>query len=181
MRQTSEQLLLTPREFELLVQGILDAAAGALVDYRSEHLASLTGVDGEYVIDVVASFYALGAQFLVVVECKHQARPVERHDVQVLHSKLQSVGAQKAMLFSISGFQSGALEYAAVHGIALVEVATGVSNWHTRGTGSPIPPPPWVPIPKYIGWLCNGSRRSLLSETHAEYTRAFLGLMESES
>jgi restriction system protein len=174
-------MTLTPRDFELLVQGILDAASGSLVDYRSEHLASLASGDGEYVIDVVATFSALGATFVVLVECKHQARPVERQDVQVLHSKLQSLGAQKAMLFATAAFQSGAVDFAAVHGIALVEVASAASNWHTRAAGPPTPPPPWVKLPKHIGWLCQGNRRSLLSSYCAEYTRTFLGLGESET
>lgn len=181
MRGTDAPLSITPSDFELLVKGILDAAAGELVDYRSEHLASLNGADGEYIIDVVATFSALGARFVVLVECKHHARRIERQDVQVLHAKLLSLGAQKGMLFSVSGFQSGALEYAAAHGIALVEVATGISNWHTRSAGPPPPPPSWVHFPKYIGWLCVGNTRSLLSEGHAEYTRAFLGLSNNET
>jgi restriction system protein len=180
MRPPSEPVTLTPGEFELLVQGILDAAAGSLVDYRSEHLASLKGGDGEYIIDVVATFSAFGARFVVVVECKHQARSVERQDVQVLHSKPQSLGAQKAMLFSTAGFQSGAVAFAEAHGIALVEVATGISNWHTRAAGPSTPPPSWVNIPKHIGWLCEGNKRSLVSSDHAEYTLAFLGLSKSE-
>jgi len=157
----------------------------ALVDYRSEHLASLSGTDGDYVIDVVATFSALGAEFVVLIECKHHARKVERQDVQVLHTKLQSLGAQKGMLFSISGFQSGALEFAAAHGIALVTVATGISNWHTRSTGPTPSPTPWLSVPKYIGWLCSGTshslRRSLLSESHSDYTRSFLGLGKVET
>ena len=181
MRNSEEQLSVTPRDYELLVKGILDAAASGVVDYRSEHLASLDGTDGEYVIDVVATFSALGAKFVVLVECKHHARKIERQDVQVLHSKLQSLGAHKGMLFSVSGFQSGAVEYAAAHGIALVEVATGVSNWHTRSSGPPSPSPPWVHTPNYIGWLCSGNTRSLLSEDHSEYTRTFLGLGEGEA
>lgn len=176
MRPPIDPVTLTPREFELLVQGILDAAAGSLVNYRSEHLAPLPGGDGEYIIDVAASFSAFGAEFVVLVECKHQARPVERQAVQVLHSKLQSLGAQKAMLFATSGFQSGAVEYAAAHGIALVEVANGASNWHTRAAGPPTPLPPRVKGPKHIGWLCEGGKRSLLSNDHAEFTRRFLGL-----
>ncbi|QKO21199.1 restriction endonuclease [Rhodoferax sp. BAB1] len=164
-----------------MVQGILDAAAGSLVDYQSHHLASLQGSDGDYVIDVVANFSALGAKFVVLVECKHQARPVERQDVQVLHSKLLSTGAQKAMLFSIAGFQAGAVEFAEAHGIALVEVATGISNWHAKSAGPPPPPPSWLHLPKHIGWLCKGNTRSLLSEDHSEYTRAFLSLSDGEA
>lgn len=178
MRSPVEPLSLTPRDFELFVQGVIDAAADGLVDYHSEHQALLEGADGEYVIDVVARFSALGARFVVLVECKHLARSVERKDVQVLHSKIQSIGAHKGMLFSVSGFQSGAIEYAASHGIALVEVATGASNWHTRAAGPPTPPPPWVVVPKYIGWLCRGNTRSLLSKDHAEYTRSFFSHIE---
>jgi len=181
MRGPAEPLSLTPSDFELLVKGILDRAAGTLVDYQSEHQGVLNGMDGDYVIDVVATFSALGAKFVVLVECKHHNRKIERQDVQVLHSKLQSLGAHKGMLFSVSGFQSGAVEYAEAHGIALVEVATGISNWHTRGAGPPTPPPPWVHIPKYIGWLRRGDRRSLLSEDHGDYAREFLELEKSET
>ena len=180
MRDSEQALTMTPRDYELLVKGILDAAGHELVEYRSEHLASLDGADGQYVVDVVATFSALGAEFLVLVECKHHTRKIERQDVQVLHSKLQSLAAHKGMLFSVSGFQSGAVEYAAAHGIALVEVATGISNWHTRSAGPPSPPPPWVPVPKYIGWLRSGNTRSLLSEGHGEYIRKFIGFGEDE-
>jgi restriction system protein len=180
MRDSQAALSMTPRDYELLVKGILDAAGHELVDYRSEHLASLDGADGEYVIDVVAKFSALGAEFVVLVECKHHARKIERQDVQVLQSKLLSLAAHKGMLFSISGFQSGAVKYAAAHRIALVEVATGISNWHTRSAGLPSPPPPWVSIPKYIGWLRSGNTRSLLSEDHGDYTRKFLEFGENE-
>jgi len=181
VRNSEEPLSISPRDYELLVKGILDAASDGVVDYRSEHLASLGGADGEYVIDVVATFSALGAKFVVLVECKHHVRRIERQDVQVLHSKLQSLGAHKGMLFSVSGFQSGAIEYAAAHGIALVEAATGISNWHTRSVGPPSPPPSWVHTPNHIGWLCSGNTRSLLSEGHSEYTRNFLGFGEAEA
>jgi restriction system protein len=181
MRDSERALTMTPRDYELLIKGILDAAGHELVEYRSEHLASLDGTDGQYVIDVVASFTALGAEFLVLVECKHHTRKVERQDVQVLHSKLQSLAAHKGMLFSVSGFQSGAVEYAAAHGIALVEVATGMSNWHTRGDGHSTPPPSWVPVPKFIGWLRAGNSRSLLSESNGENICKFFGFGEGKA
>ncbi|NYZ63429.1 restriction endonuclease [Luteimonas deserti] len=171
---------LTPEEFELAVKGILDAAAGTLLNYESRHLDALAASDGEYVFDVTARFEALGAGFLVLVECKHHRRKVERQDVQVLHSKLQSVGAQKGMLFSTAGFQSGAIEYADAHGIALIQIKDGGSSWLTRSTGAPTPPPPWVRIPKYVGWWHNGSSICLISEDHVEYTRRALGLPGSE-
>jgi restriction system protein len=171
---------ISPSEYELAVKDILDAAAVGLVDYESKHLSKLAATDGEYVIDIVARFTALGANFTVLIECKYEKRKVERQDVQILHSKLQSLGAQKAMLFSVSGFQSGAIEYARVHGIATIQLAEGVTMWGTRKAGPPSPPPDWVSIPKYVGWLIKGSSYSVLSGNQAKYTRVALGLEAEE-
>lgn len=181
MRDSEPALTMTPRSYELRVKGILDATGHELIKYRSEHLASLEGADGQYAIDVVATFTVLGAEFLVLVECRHHIRKVERQDVQVLHSKLQSLAAHKGMLFSVSGFQSGALKYAAAHGIALVEVATGISNWHTRSVGHSGRPSSWVSVPKCTGWLRSGNTRSMLSEVHGEYIHKFIGLGKDEA
>lgn len=180
MSLLEDPIILNPVEFEIAVKGILDAAAGSLVKYESTHLESLAASDGEYIIDVTARFEALGANFLVVVECKHHKRKVERQDVQVLHSKLQSLGAQKAMLFSTAGFQSGAITYADTHGIALVRLANGSSSWFTKSAGPPTPPPPWVRLPKFIGWWCHGSSMAVMSNDHAKYTRQALGLANNE-
>lgn len=167
---------LTPAEYELAVKEILDGAGLGLTDFTSSHLERIAGVDGSYVIDVTIRFSALGADFLVLVECKHERRRVERQDVQVLHDKLRSVGAQKAMLFSIAGFQEGALEYADVHGIALAQLVSGHATWFTRSAGerqdSPVPPG----IPEFCAWWCSGRSRSLMSADSGGYTRKALGV-----
>ena len=170
-----QSLIVSPREYELAVKRILDASAVQLISYESTHQELIAGPDGEYVIDIVARFSVLGAAFVVLVECKHHKRKVERQDVQVLHSKLQSLGGQKGMLFSVSGFQQGALEYADAHKIALVRFASGDTAWFTRSDG-PSPPPPPKLIPQYIGWWRTGDRVCLLSEDHGEYAREALGL-----
>lgn len=167
---------LTPREFELAVKGILDGAGVSLSEFSTKHLESVEGVDGSYVIDVTARFSALGANFLVLIECKHERRKVERQDVQVLNDKLRSTGAQKGMLFSIAGFQEGAIQYADVHGIALVHMADGGSCWMTKSVGPKTPPPPWANIPKYVGWWCHGNGMSIMSSEIGDYTREALGL-----
>src|SRR5947208_4710181 len=120
---TFDPITLSPSEFEEAVKAILDAAGVPLKDYKSQHLASLTGVDGDYVIDVAVTFSALGGDFLVLVECKHEKRRTERQDVQILQNKVQSLSAQKGMVFSTAGFQEGAVKYAELHGIALVQIA----------------------------------------------------------
>jgi restriction system protein len=172
-------VVVAPKDYVLAVKAILDAAGSALTRYESSHLEPVAGVDGEYVIDVVATFSALGADFRVLVECKHEKRRVERQDVQVLKAKLESTGAQKGMLFSVAGFQSGAIEYADAHGIALVELVDGASTWHARSDGPPTPPPQGLVTPKYVGWWCHGKFRSVMSPQHPEYARKALGLPPS--
>jgi hypothetical protein len=54
---------------------------------------------------------------------------VKRDRVQELWAKIQSVGAHKGILFATAGFQSGAIEFAKSHGIALVEIADGRSSY----------------------------------------------------
>lgn len=176
----AQPTILTPGEYELVVKQILDATGKPLLSYQSEHLATVAGHDGEYVIDIVARFSALGADFTVLVECKREKRKVERQDVQILHTKVQSVGAQKGMLFSASGFQSGALEYALAHRIATVELAPGVTTWHTYKKGPSESPPASASIPRYVGWWIHGSSFSVLSGRDGEYTRRALGFDADE-
>jgi len=116
---------------------MLDAMGLLLTDYRSVHRERVAGADGDYEIDVTARFNALNMNFLVLVECKHHKSPIKRELIQALHSKVQSAGAHKGALFSTSGFQSGALEFASAHGIATVQVVDGRSTYFTRSFGPP--------------------------------------------
>src|SRR5678815_1505348 len=120
-------------------------------DHRVERLEEVVGHDGEYKIDVTSRFRVHGAELLVLIECKHLSRPVDRADVQVLHDKVRSVGAHKGMVFSTSGFRSGALTYAAAHGIALVHVVDGRSVYFARSVEPPRRYPP--DLPRYTGFL----------------------------
>jgi restriction system protein len=124
---------------------------------------------------VTVRFSALGADFLVLVECKHEQRKVERQQVQVLHSKMQSVGAQKGMLFSITGFQSGAIQFADAHGIALVHLADGETAWMTKSVQQ-TPAPRGQGYPDIIGWWCHGNSMSVMSAEISDCTREALGL-----
>ncbi len=121
-----DPMKLEPAEFELLVKQKLEEEGVGLSDFEARHLEVLHSPNGDYEIDVTARFHALGADFLVLIECKRYSRPIERELVQVLHSKLSSCSAQKAMLWSTSGFRSGAREFALAKGIALVRIADGL-------------------------------------------------------
>ena len=113
-------------------------------------MKTLPGAGGEYEFDVVAEFNIFeGAQIVVLVECKRYRNPVKRDTVMTLQSKLVDVGAHKGMLFSTSGFQKGALEYAATRGIATLTFVDGRSIYETRNYGPPIEPPPWIDLPHF--------------------------------
>jgi restriction system protein len=147
---------LTPVEFEHLVASTLRKQGVGLKDFSVKHLDTLTGTDGAYKIDVSARFEAFGANFLVLIECKHERRRVEREVVQVLVDKVRSIGAHKGMIFSTAGFQRGALEYARAHGVALVRVADGRTSFETRSANPMRSPAPW--LPQYVGWLTQINR-----------------------
>jgi restriction system protein len=143
-------------DFERLVAELLREAGRDLPDFRLEQQEMLSTHDGQYRIDVTLRFSQLGVQFVVLVECKDHARPVEREDVQVLADKKRSAGAHKAILFSTNGFQRGAIDYARSHGIALVRLLEGALTYETRSLargGQHPAPPPWISIPAFVGQL----------------------------
>ncbi len=172
-----EPTSLSPAAFEKEVQKLLDATGHGIEGYESKHREKVGGVDGVYEIDILASFVALGVHFRVLVECKHQRRAVERNTVEVLHGRMNSVGAQKGILVSTAGFQRGTLEYASRHGIALIQLVEGRATYFTRADGPRRDPPGWLNLPPYAGWMIaleNGNEvRSLVDVEHPEALRAF--------
>jgi restriction system protein len=140
---------------EQLVFDWLGEAGHGLEDFCVERRELVATPDGRYQIDVTARFRLLGLDFLLLVECKDHIRPVEREDVQVLADRKRATGAQKALLVATNGFQRGAVEYASVHGIALVRIVEGVFTYETRSAfqaGRPVPPP-WANIQPFVGQL----------------------------
>jgi restriction system protein len=145
---------ITPAKFEQLVLAWLQRCAECeKQQIEAEHLGIVQGGGGEYKIDVLVKLTVLRkALVIVLVECKHQTRPVEREDVMVLEAKLRDVGAHKGMLFSTSGFQAGALKYADARGIATVTVVAGEWLYETKALGSrPMEPPPWTRFDAFAG------------------------------
>ena len=128
---------MTPTEFELHCMEILRGYAEEekLPEFKIEHDVKLTASDGTYQIDVYATYTALGAEMKVLAECKQYKKRVGRDKVEVLESRLRSLGAQKGILLSTAGFQSGAIEYAKAHGIALIQVFDTRVNWYSHSAG----------------------------------------------
>ena len=150
MLKAKKNTKITSIQFEQEVKTYLESTSGKLRQFQTEHREPMDGHDGTYEIDITARFRIFGADFLVIVECKHHKNRIKREHVQMLHCKLVTLGAQKAMLFSTSEFQEGAVEYAIQHGIALVRLASGETSYFAR-SANPTPLPDSVP--PYVGWL----------------------------
>ena len=114
---------LTPTEFEKYCCDFLKGFAEKekLPDFKIIHDTKIKAPDGKYQIDVYIEYTALGVHHKVLCECKKYKNRVNRDKVAILHRKLESLGAQKGILISTSDFQSGAIEYAKSHGIALIK------------------------------------------------------------
>lgn len=143
---------LSPADYERAVVDLVRAADYEVTDWQVRHLDPVEGVDGTYVIDVTVRFRLLGADFLMLFECKRHASPVKREDVQVLKDKLRSTGAHKGVVVATSGFQSGALEYARTHRIACVRLADDAWTYETRDRTTAIPQPTgrYVAFARYL-------------------------------
>jgi hypothetical protein len=125
---------ITPAQFEQFVVDTFQSVETAVDNLKVELHDKIVGVDGEYDFDATVRFSMGGMNFLVFAEAKRHKNPVKRELVQVLNDKLRSVGAQKAVMISTAPYQSGALEYPKVHGIALVTVTEGRfrSRWASK-------------------------------------------------
>ena len=144
----------TPEDYEKQVVSWLQSAGRELQGFTVNHLEKIYGDGGEYSIDGWAELEIFGgARVCVLIECKRHKRPVERDVILSVHAKAQAVGAQKSIVFSTSGFQSGAVEFAASAGIALVVFVDGKATYFTRSrdTLSETNYPP--NLPKFAGQM----------------------------
>lgn len=130
---------ISPTDFERLVRDLLEAAGGAADSFEVVLHSVVQGDGGDYDFDATATFEKAGMAFLVLVEAKRHKARVKREYVQVLQQKKLDVHAHKAILFSASGFQLGAIEYAKKHRIALATVHEGRMLMETRSQDE-VPP-----------------------------------------
>jgi restriction system protein len=170
-----DPLKLTPREFELAVKELIRRAGLGLLSFEVQHLETLQGTDGNYTIDVTARFEELGVNFLVLIECKRHKDTIKRSDVQIMHDKLRSLGAQKGMIFSASEIQRGAINYASKHRIALIQLIEGELTYFTKPLGGiQHKPPSWADLPKYAGYIVRPEGKSTQYTSFLEYAKEML-------
>ena len=131
---------ITPVEFEEYCKKILlgYAEEEGLSDFSITHDVKLKAQDGTYQIDLYATFTALSTEIKVICECKQHRKRVNREKVVILADKTKSLGAHKGILLSTSGFQSGAIQYAKEHGIALIQVYDQSCVKYSHSSGNDI-------------------------------------------
>ena len=128
---------LTPTEFEEYCCKILHGYGEEehLPHFTISHNVKLVANDGIYQIDVYATYTALGSEMRVIAECKQYKNCIKRDKVVLLADKVRALGAQKGILLSTAGFQSGAIKYAKEHGIALIQVFDTREDWYSHSGG----------------------------------------------
>jgi|GEM_PF-6120507 len=110
---------LSPEEFELVVEVHLRSYEPSMKNMTITHREKHERLDGSYEIDLTVRFESLGAEFIVLVECKRYSKPVKRDVPALLYEKVRSIGAHKGIVCATSPFQKGAVLYARQHGIGL--------------------------------------------------------------
>ncbi len=123
----------SPEDYERQVARHFSSLSRHVEDLQIGHQEKIQGVDGAYVIDSTIRYELMGASFLVLIECKLHKNPIKREDVQVLHQKVRSIGAQKGIFVSSSSYQRGAMDFAGTHGIALARFVDRALLFDVRG------------------------------------------------
>ncbi len=159
---------IAPEVYEKQVVSWLRSAGQELQGFTVSHLEKINGHGGEYSIDGWAEFEIFGGtKICVLVECKKHRRPIERDVILGVHAKAQAVGAQKSIVFSTSGFQKGAIEFATSAGVALVIFVDGKLTYVTRSR-EPLCAAGYPPdLPDFAGQMIwsEGNRTSISTVT----------------
>ena len=125
---------MTPTEFEKHSLRVLTEQLHGIENCIFQHDKIIEVDDGNYQIDGYIEFELMGIKYKTLVECKHYKTSISREKVAVLYDKIRACGANKGILVSSSNFQSGAIEYASKHGIALIQLTDADSIYETRSS-----------------------------------------------
>ena len=95
-------------------QAYQEAVGAAFRDLgcKAEINKTAASARGPQNIDVYVTFEKFGYECRWVIECKLWSSPVPKDVVHTLYTKVQNVGADRGLIFSESGFQSGAFDAA---------------------------------------------------------------------
>lgn len=118
------------KEFELLTKSIFEKLSENSKFESVEHNVKLEGKDGPRQIDVLISAKVAGMELKTIIECKDYKSKISVGKIDALHSVMQDVNANKAVLVSKSGFSSTAMKKAKRLGISLYTAHEALkSSW----------------------------------------------------
>jgi hypothetical protein len=89
---------------------------------HAEVEAKVVGARAEHKIDVWVRFKKFGLETKWVIECKDWSSAVPKEKVLALRSVVEDVGADRGILISTAGFQTGALRAAEKTNITLTDI-----------------------------------------------------------
>src|ERR1700731_1259012 len=84
---------------------------------------TVTGVRTTHDIDVVVKSRHIGFEIMWLVECKHWKTRVSKTHVLALREIVADIGADRGILLSEAGFQSGAIEAANLTNVRVTSLA----------------------------------------------------------
>jgi restriction system protein len=84
---------------------------------------TLKGVRTTHDVDVLVTSNHAGFNITWIVECKHWASPVSKLHVLALREIVSDTGADRGILLAENGFQSGAIEAAALTNVQVTSLA----------------------------------------------------------
>lgn len=128
-------LEMDPTEFEKYSVELLKSQTKALDKVKIEHNKIVKVADGSYQLDGYIEFEVMGVMYKTLVECKHWKKPIGRDVIQKVYSSLCSIGAQKGIVISTSKFQDGAIQFASIHGIALIQLTISGESIYAERSG----------------------------------------------
>ncbi len=116
--------LMTSKEYEIFIKNLFQILAKDenLKEVEFYHNKRYQGLTRTWDVDVSYNFVLNKFKFLVFVECKYWNKRVEADEVSLMLSCLNDCGAQKGVIATTVGFQSGALKAAKKLGIGLLIV-----------------------------------------------------------
>ncbi len=167
---------MTAQEFEQFVMKLFTESISSDNNIQFQHNEIIRTSEGSYQIDGTIRFEVMGVKYLTLVECKMYKNPISREKVQILFDKLRAAGAQKGILVSTSYFQSGAIEYASSHGIALVQIIDGKLTYQVRSK-DPVEISYPLNLPKYTAiaqYKINKSTKGYLDVIRTNYLYEFI-------
>jgi len=89
----------------------------------AETEVTIKGIRTDHDIDVIVRSRHVGFETLWLVECKHWKTPVSKLHVLGLREIVNDIGADRGILLSESGFQSGAIEAANLTNVQVTSLA----------------------------------------------------------